>query len=79
MRRRVRSRVLTSVRTAMRNFDLELAIATSRPAKPYVEIGTIPVVHGSNRSHPFAGGRARVSRYVLQNTMVPQSTNLRAG
>jgi len=30
MRRRVRSRALMSVRTATRNFDLELAIATLR-------------------------------------------------
>jgi hypothetical protein len=30
MRRRVRPRVLTSVRTAARNFDLQLAIATLR-------------------------------------------------
>jgi hypothetical protein len=41
MRRRGRSRLLTSARTATRTFDLQLAIATLRlPAQPYVEIGT---------------------------------------
>ena len=34
MRRRGRSRVLMSVRTAMRNFDLQLAIATLRLSAP---------------------------------------------
>jgi hypothetical protein len=48
MRRRGRSRVLTSARTAMRSFDLQLAIATLRlPPKLYVEIGTNPNDSGS--------------------------------
>jgi hypothetical protein len=34
MRRRGRSRVLTSARTAMRSFDLQLAIATLRLPAP---------------------------------------------
>jgi len=48
MRRRVRSRVLTSVRTATRNFDLLLAIATLRlPVPALFEIGTNPNDSGS--------------------------------
>jgi hypothetical protein len=39
MRRRERPRIFTSVRTATRNFDLELAIATLRlHTQLYVEI-----------------------------------------
>jgi hypothetical protein len=44
LRRRLRRRrrVLMSVRTALRNFDLQLAIATLRCLPElYVEIGTI--------------------------------------
>ena len=48
---RRRARVFTSVRTATRNFDLELAIATLRlHTQLYVEIETIPVVFGGNRA-----------------------------
>jgi hypothetical protein len=40
---------LTNVRTAPRNFDLQLAIATLRlPAELYVETETIPIVYGGN-------------------------------
>ena len=50
-RRRVRSRVLMSARTAARNFDLQLAIATPPIAcHELVDAGTIPVVHGGNRA-----------------------------
>src|SRR5258705_11576796 len=63
MRRRVRSRVLTSARTAMRNFDLQLAIATLRlPAQLHVEIGTNPNASGSvwrQQGGPFCGSRPR--------------------
>ena len=50
IRRRARSRVLRSVLTATRNFDLQLAITTP-PNVPYlyVEAGMIPVVYGGNR------------------------------
>src|ERR1700746_4044369 len=45
MRRRGRSRVLTSVRTAARNFDLLLAIATPSTSAPaLVETGMILIV-----------------------------------
>jgi hypothetical protein len=52
MRRRSRSRVLTSVRSAIRNFDLLLAIATPLTGVPqlYLGIGTIPIVCGGNRA-----------------------------
>jgi hypothetical protein len=50
-RMRRRARVFTSVRTATRNFDLELATATLRlHTQLYVEIETIPVVYGGNRA-----------------------------
>lgn len=49
---------MTSARTAMRNFDLQLAIATLRlPALSFMSrlerIRTIPVVYGGNRADPF--------------------------
>src|SRR5258705_4019643 len=63
MRRRVRSRVLTSARTATRTFDLQLAIATLRfPAPAYVEIGTNPNASGSvwrQQGGTFCGSRPR--------------------
>jgi hypothetical protein len=67
-RMRCRARVLTSVRTATRNFDLELAIATLRlHTQLYVETATIPVVYGGNRARLFAprfrSGNLLVARY----------------
>jgi hypothetical protein len=57
MRRRVRTRVLRSARTATRTFDLQLAIATLRlPALIYVELErfrTLPIVHGGNRADHY--------------------------
>jgi hypothetical protein len=51
MRRRGRSRFLMSVRTAARNFDLLLAIATPWTSVPaLVEAGIIPIVCGGNRA-----------------------------
>jgi hypothetical protein len=51
MRRRGRSRVLTSVRTAARNFDLLLAIATPSTSAPaLVETGMILIVCGGDRA-----------------------------
>ena len=65
-RRRGRSRLLTSARTARRTFDLQLAIATLRlpaPASRLERIRTIPVVYGGNRAVLFekrsAGARWR--------------------
>jgi hypothetical protein len=44
----------------MRNFDLQLAIATLRlPAQFYAEIEAIPVVYGGNRAG-FCSGSRRV-------------------
>ena len=55
MRRRIRSRLLTSDRTATRTFDLQLAIATLRPKfmSRLDRMRTIPVVYGGNRAGPF--------------------------
>jgi hypothetical protein len=64
MRRRFRSRVLTSARTAARTFDLQLAIAnpSDYPPQLYVEIGTNPNASGSawrQQGGPFCGSRPR--------------------
>lgn len=54
MRRRAPRSRLTSVRTAARNFDLELATATLRlPGELYVGTEAILVVHGGNRAGPY--------------------------
>lgn len=55
---KIRSRVLTSARTATRNFDLQLAIATLRLPRPSFmsrleRIRTLPVVYGGNRAGLF--------------------------
>ena len=56
-RRRGRPRVLISVRTATRNFDLQLAIATLQLPAPALfrleRIRTLPVVYGGNRADFF--------------------------
>ena len=54
-RRRGRPRVLMSVRTATRNFDLQLAIATLQLPAPgdWNEFRTLPVVYGGNRADFF--------------------------
>jgi hypothetical protein len=55
-RRRGRSRLLTSARTARRTFDLQLAIATLRLpalASRLERIRTIPVVYGGNSAVLF--------------------------
>jgi hypothetical protein len=55
LRRRMRrlARDPKSVRTATRNFDLELAIASDCIPQLYVESGMIPVVYGGNRAELF--------------------------
>jgi hypothetical protein len=56
-RRRIRrrARVFTSVRTATRNFDLELAIATSHPAPAYAETGNDSGSVRRQQGGPFCG------------------------
>jgi hypothetical protein len=83
MRRRVRSRVLTSILTATRNFDLQLAIATLRlPAELYAESGRIPVVYGGNTAELYSRrGPARARSRALRGRQVPtrRRSFIRAG
>ena len=77
---------MTSARTATRNFDLLLAIATLRlPARLYVEVGTIPtipVVYGGNRAVFFvilSGRKAvqvRLNAQLAGKVREPAGTNV---
>jgi hypothetical protein len=87
-RRRGRSRLLTSARTARRTFDLQLAIATLRlpaPASRLERIRTIPVVYGGNRAVLFEkspagrGGRLAHAPAPIDRHMKPAAAGLTGG